>query len=306
MGGIAVAVLGACAGEDRPPEELVATESRPAPLVVVAVNYPLAYFAGRIGAEHVTVRLPAPEGVDPALWTPGPDQIAAFQGADLILLNGAGYAGWVDKASLPASRAVNTSAGFEDLYIAEKEAVVHTHGPAGEHEHGDVAFTTWLDPMLAVEQARAIRDALTRARPALADVFETGFEALDADLSAIDDRLESVAASDPDRPLLASHPVYQYLARRYGLRIASVHFEPDVAPGAAAWRELAESNAEHGARWMLWEAEPLPGTAARLLDEHGVRSVVFAPCANRPSEGDFLSTMEANVARLERAFGEGD
>jgi len=43
---------------------------------------------------------------------------------------------------------------------ADRDAVepgAHTHGPEGEHAHENLASTTWLDPILAVEQARAIQ-----------------------------------------------------------------------------------------------------------------------------------------------------
>ena len=68
---------------------------------VYTVNYPLQYFAERIGAEHVEVAFPAPSGVDPAFWKPDSDILRQYQQADLVLLNGAGYAGWVEKVSLP-------------------------------------------------------------------------------------------------------------------------------------------------------------------------------------------------------------
>lgn len=67
------------------------TESHAKPTVYV-VNYPLQYFTERIGAEHVKVVLPAPAGEDPAFWKPDVNTIAAFQGADLIVINGANYA----------------------------------------------------------------------------------------------------------------------------------------------------------------------------------------------------------------------
>ena len=70
---------------------------------VYAVNYPLQYFARRIGLGAVDVRFPAPANVDPAFWVPEPATIVAFQDADLILLNGAGYARWIEHASLPSS-----------------------------------------------------------------------------------------------------------------------------------------------------------------------------------------------------------
>ena len=82
------------------------------PLTVYAVNYPLAYFAERIGGEQVEVVFPAPADVDPAYWAPAPEVIADYQKADLILLNGADYAHWVGRTTLPASKMVNTSASL--------------------------------------------------------------------------------------------------------------------------------------------------------------------------------------------------
>ncbi len=272
-----------------------------AALVVYTVNYPLCYFAERIGGDLVDVRFPTPPDVDPALWVPGPETVAAYQSADLILLNGASYADWVDRASLPPSRQVHTCRAVTDRYIVLQGDVTHTHGPEGEHAHGQIAFTTWLDSDIAIAQTVAVADAMRAARPDRDVDLRTRSEALEADLIELDARLTEIFGRDRDRPLLASHPVYQYLARRYGLNLESVHFEPGDAPTAAQWRGLAELLKTHPARWMLWEAEPLSETRARLEDM-GIGVLVFEPLANAPAEGDYLSGMRANADRLEAAY----
>ena len=268
-------------------------------VVVFTTNYPLAYFAKRIGGERVRVEFPAPAGIDPAYWSPSPEVVAEYQAADVVLLNGAGYEGWVAKTSLPDSKLVNTSAGFEDMYIVSEEAVVHTHGPAGEHEHENLAFTTWLDPVLAIEQARAIRDALAAQLPGAEADLQEGFAALETDLTEIDALLGAWSADHSGQPLLVSHPVYQYLARRYDLNLRSVHFEPDEVPTTGGWRDLAALTQDHAARWMLWEGEPLAETRELLASEYGVGSLVFDPCGNHPESGDYISVMRANVESLE-------
>ena len=270
-------------------------------LSVYVVNYPLQYFAERIGGESVKVVFPAPADEDPAYWSPDPDVIAAYQGADLILLNGAGYAAWVQRASLPDARLVDTSAGFRDQLIPLEEGVTHSHGPQGAHTHTGNAFTTWLDPSLAILQARAVRDAFAKTRPDRDAAFQQGFEALEADLRDLDQRLTSAAAAIGDTPLLFSHPVYQYLIRRYGLNAHSVHWEPDQAPTDAMWRELEELTAAHPARWMVWEGEPADETVKRL-ETMGLGSLVYTPSANTPGEGDFLSVMRENAAGLDRSL----
>ena len=94
-------------GNARAPEAL-------ADATVYTVNYPLAYFAQRIGGEHVTVNFPAPPDIDPAFWQPDEETVGAYQSADLVFLNGAGYAKWLDVVTLSASRLVDTSAPFRD------------------------------------------------------------------------------------------------------------------------------------------------------------------------------------------------
>ena len=90
-------------------------------LTVYVVNNPLQYFAERIGGEHVKVVFPAPAGIDPAYWMPDAKTISDYQQADLILLNGTNYARWVNIATLPRFRMVNTSAGFKDKYMEAAE-----------------------------------------------------------------------------------------------------------------------------------------------------------------------------------------
>jgi zinc transport system substrate-binding protein len=266
-----------------------------AQLVIYAVNYPLAYFAERIGGDLVDVRFLAPEDEDPAYWLPDAETVVAFQAADLILLNGAGYAKWVGRATLPSSKLVNTSSGFMERYVPLEGDLTHSHGPEGAHEHTGWAFTTWLDPTIAAEQARAITDALIRERPGHEAAIRERFAILESALLTLDARLEAAAASIGDEPVFFSHPVYQYLERRYGFNGVSVHWEPDKAPDLDELRQLLE---DHPARWMVWEGLP-PAETIQALEGIGVGSVVFDPCGNRPSSGDFMSVMDDNAAALE-------
>ena len=270
-------------------------------LVVYTVNYPLQYFAQRIAGDHAEVVFPAPPAVDPAFWQPDAAAIASFQRADVILLNGAGYAKWIDRVSLPRRKLVDTSAGFRDRYIETEGGLTHSHGREGAHSHAGTAFTTWLDFTQAVQQARAVHTALSRLMPEQANTFAANLSELERDLLDLDARLEALVARDPAQPLLASHPVYQYLARRYSLNLKSLMWEPDAMPPESEWQGLAELREAHPAGWMLWEAEPAADNRERL-EQLGVESTVFDPCANRPAAGDFLTVMSDNVANTAGAY----
>ena len=290
-----------CGGAGPSEEAVSSSGAEDVKLSVYVVNYPLQYFAERIGGDRVAVHFPAPSEGDPAFWSPDPSNVAQYQAADLILLNGADYAKWVPKVTLPPSKLVDTSESFKDRVIYFEDATTHSHGPGGEHSHGESAFTTWLDFGLALEQAKSIRDALVEARPEDERMFQERFQALESDLTGLSSQLEALVEGKTEAPLVGSHPVYQYLARKYGLDIVSVHFEPDEMPDPKGWQELEHLLEDHPAKWMLWEGEPLGETQAKL-EELGVKSVVFDPCGNRPSEGDFLSRMKNNIANLEKVL----
>ena len=286
-------------GPESSPESQPATDSEEASekLVVFTVNYPLYYFAQRLAGDLVAVSFPAPADEDPAYWAPSPEVVAQYQQADLILLNGVSYAKWLERASLPVGRTIYTSSSFKERWIALEEGPVHSHGPEGEHSHKGYAFTTWLDPQLAAEQARAVAAALGDGLPQHRARIEAELETLLADLAELDRELAAAAERIGDQPLLFSHPVYQYLVARYGLNARSVHWEPGEPPTAEQWQELEEILDTHPAGWMIWEANPDASTVARLGDL-GLQSAVFSPCANRPEAGDLLSVMQENAAAM--------
>lgn len=270
------------------------------PQVLVA-NYPLQYFAQRIAGDAVEVKFLAPKDEDPAFWQPDEKAIAAFQGADLILMNGATYSKWADKVTLPESKVVDTSAAFANNFIQITDAFTHSHGPGGEHSHSGTAFTTWIDFKQASLQAKAVRDALVKLVPSAKETLEKNAESLVDELDALDDRMSALSRRLVDHPLVASHPVYHYLARRYGLNLRAVLWEPETVPDDKAMADLSATLNGHRARWMIWEGEPAKESVEKL-DLIGIKSIVFDPCGNVPDSGDFMTVMQANVKAMETAF----
>jgi zinc transport system substrate-binding protein len=296
-GAVAICLLIGCSGREdqsQPADDGEAVE-------IYVVNYPLKYFADRIVGDKLTVVFPAPPNGDPAYWSPDERAIAAYQNAGLILLNGASYAKWVPKVTLPESKLVNTSAGFKDKYIVSEDAITHSHGPAGEHEHGTTDFNTWLDPELAIMHAEAVAEAVGELMPEHNEAFQQNLASLRKDLEDLDAALSAVTAGYDGRPLLASHPVYSYLARHCGWNLKSMHWEPDEMPDDEQWAKLDTLLAEHPAQWMIWEDEPDAAIVEKLL-ERDIHVTVFAPCGNVPASGDYLQVMRANVANLKPVF----
>jgi zinc transport system substrate-binding protein len=292
--GIALTLLIGCGSEDAS----APVEASSAP-TLHTVNYPLYFMARALAGEGEGVRVVFPEiPGDPALWQPTADVIAAMQQADLIVLNGAGYEPWLSQVTLPEDRLLDTAQGFRDQWI-DSGGPTHSHGAEGEHAHAGYAFTTWLDLAQARSQAQAIHDRLLTVLPGRGDALQANWAALAAQLDGWDQSLLQLGRRFGDTPVLFSHPVYQYFERRYGFNGRSLHWEPDRVPPQSEWDALRAVLAEHPARLMIWEAEPLAENVERLRDL-GVESVVFAPSGNRPPSGDFAARMQGNIERLTR------
>jgi zinc transport system substrate-binding protein len=268
---------------------------------VASVNYPLHYFTQRIGGNQIQAVFPIPAEGDPAYWQPNEEGLSVFQSADIILLNGAGYASWLDKVSLPISKMIDTSEKLKQNYITLKDKVTHSHGLEGAHVHKGYAFTTWLNLKFAIEQATVVKKKLVQILPLQKDYFEINFQELKTDLTILDQDLEAITKDLHNTILFASHPVYQYLASGYGLTIRSEHWEPDQMITEEQWKIFKDKLKQKPNIIMLWEGQPLP-QIEHILSSLGVKVVVFNPCGNIPESGDFISVMKKNIGNLKHAL----
>lgn len=264
----------------------------PPALRIVAVNYPLQYFADRLKFEDVVVEMPVPADQDPAEWQPDAQALEKFRSADLILLNGADYASWPKEASLAEQKTVVTADGFRTQWIT-----------ADPKDKTAKLGLTWLDPELALRQADAVKRAMARIDPANEDPIVETYERLESDLRALDERLTKLTAGHENQPVLAAQPVYAYLGRRCKWNLRSLNWDPQTPPSPSQWDALAKLREKHPAKWMLWPGRP-PQTTREKLATLGIRCVVFVTCAQKSDEGDYLTVMRANLERLRPMYGD--
>ncbi len=267
---------------------------------VVSVNYPLHYFAERIATDSFALDYLVAPGVDPAFWEPGDEALMAFQKADIVIRNGADYAKWMNVVTLPSTTMVDTSRAFSDRLI-KVEGGAHSHGDGAVHSHAGTAFTTWIDFSQAAIQAEAIAKRMTRYAPAEAKEIAENLAALKVDFGELDQKMKSLGKKLNGQSFVVSHPIYQYWARAYGVKVDSLEWEPDMALGEKEIADLKAVISQASPQWMIWEGEPTKGNV-EVLAQLGLSSLVFSPAANRPGEGDWLTVMHQNIKNLEKVL----
>ncbi len=267
----------------------------PARTAVVATTYPLQQFAKRIVGPEVEVVLPLEPGIDPQHWEPTRADLRLVSNAALVAANGAGVEGWLEGLALRDGQLVRTADVFEDQWL-DSPGRTHSHS-GGEHSHSGSMGHTWLDPLLAIQQAEALGAALAQAYPQRRPSVQDGLEALIEELRGLDRRWQEVVQRLGGVTLLASGPEYAYLARRYAFIVRDLDFDPTVELTAEARGRLRAVEARPAV--LLWPAPPHPACAAEL-EELGIATVVL-PTLGNPS-ADVLRPGEDYFARLHRAL----
>ena len=275
---------------------------------VFAANYALSSFAESIGGDMITVQSPATDGASATSFRPDPEQIIAIQDCKLILLNGADFSSWVNKASLPGSRTVRTATAFRDRWLESNHHHHdhdhdHQHGPDGDgvdHHHAHWAAYTWLDPSLAKEQAQIVGNGLARILPGKGRMVAERSAALDAEFAPLIEQARRI--SEMTLPaVIAAEPNYEYLARACALDLhdADWHWnEPEPHDGMNSLKQLIEAT---GATIILVPKTPT-AERAKVLTDLGLEPHVVALLANAPegTSASFTASLKSNLDVLEK------
>ncbi|MEC7861391.1 MAG: zinc ABC transporter substrate-binding protein [Verrucomicrobiota bacterium] len=267
--------------------------------LILTTFYPTTYFAESISGDLVPVECPVPNTEDPIHWQPSRSSILKYQSASLIILNGAYFEKWVGRVNLPLSRVIEgLKLSSEDLIHYEGTAE-HRHGPAGTHAHEGIDGHTWLDPLNAKEASHNIFQAMCARWPKYRDEFSKNYTKLEAGLDALHVRMDAIEMP----PAFASHPAYNYLARRYGWNIKNLDLIPNEILSEDQIKIIGSYAKQKPTRLLLWESKPLAKNIEELETRLDISSVIFSPCemisqGSNQEESDYLSRMNQNIDRL--------
>ncbi|MEZ6195945.1 MAG: metal ABC transporter substrate-binding protein [Planctomycetota bacterium] len=292
----------ACGGKEG---ETDAAPEKKGILEIATSFHPAAYLAGRIAGDRARVTCPLPADADPAFWAPDDASLGSFRSADLIVVNGAEFEKWVPTVSLPESRIFALAASSKDAFVRYEHAFTHSHGGGGEHSHVGTDGHTWLDPVIARAGAEGLRDRLIALDPDGAPTFRENCAALVADLNALDAELRALSEGEAAW-WYASHPAYNYPAKRYGWKVVNLDLDPEEVPSAETLAAAKAKGEGHGPfRYIVWEGEPLPEVVAAVKEALGVESVVASPAEALAAEElaageNYLAIMRRNLEVFRR------
>lgn len=202
-----------------------------APLPVMATFSVLGDMTRQIGGGSVQVRTLVGPDSDAHAFQPRPADLRALAGSKLLVSNGLGFEGWLDRLTGAAAfrgGVVVAAAGVRPRTMTEDGGAVTIDPHA------------WQDPRNGVLYANAIGRGLSGADPARAAVYEDAARVYAARIAAMDAWIEGRFTPIPTdrRRVITTHDAFGYYGARYGIEFLAPEgintaFEPS-ARGIAA------------------------------------------------------------------------
>ncbi len=283
----------------------LAKPSAPTATRVVVTSLVAEQIALELAESHFEVSKVVPDDTVSRLWTPKSDDVKTMQNAGLILLQGAGYDPWKDRATLPGSRLVDVSKGIYSEFIRIPDAVTHQHGPEGKHSHPGTVWATWLNPELVLSQVSTVESALTKKQPDHADAISKVSAKLRAQIQGQQEKVVTLRKSLEGQKitLLADNSNYRYLAKAVGLECRYLHWPESEALSTEHQAELEtvlKESPSDGQKIFLLDSRQAEATQG-IAEAAGLKVVRIDVCEHRTDESVWMR-LAGNIERLASAL----
>lgn len=246
-------------------------------LEVVASFSVIGDFAKEVGGDRVEVTtLVGPDG-DAHAYEPKPADAKAMATADVILVNGLHFEGFLDRLAETSDTGAPVAVLSDGVApIAMKAEFAEEEEGAAEtgHDHGDIdphAFQSVANARLYVKN---IADAFCGADAEGCATYERNAEAYSAKLDALEAEVKAAVASIPagKRTIITSHDAFGYFEHAYGLTFrAPEGISTDADPSAADVARLIEEIRAEKASAVFVENITNPRLIEQIAAETGLK-----------------------------------
>jgi len=161
-----------------------------------------------IGGAFVETDVIVPIGSDPHLYEATPSDTRLLHRADMVLVNGLTFEGWLDELidnSGSKAEVVRITVGVEAIESQDYRGSADPHA--------------WMDVENAMIYAKNIRDALSRLVPDEAESIAFNYEVYKGQLEELHRYVTERVQTIPEgrRVLITSHDAFSYYGKAYGL-----------------------------------------------------------------------------------------
>lgn len=207
-------------------------------LSVVASFSIIGDLVANVGGEHVAVETLVGTDGDTHVFEPNPTNAGIVARADLVVVNGLGFEGWLD-------RLIAASGYSGPLVIASKDSLLRPAGRdtdaleedrTGQDGEGRYDPHAWQSATNTIVYVDNIADGLCQVDAANCDAYRTNASAYAAELRRLDADIKAGFARIPAKRLkvITSHDAFAYFGDAYGIRFIAPQGVNTEAEASAA------------------------------------------------------------------------
>ncbi len=267
---------------------------------VVASFSILGDIVQEIGGERVSVTTLVGANADAHVFQPAPQDAKRVAEAKLVVTNGLGFEGWID-------RLIKASGRKPMVVVASKG--ISAIKSKDDHGHDGLDPHAWQDVGNVKRYAATIAAALAKIDPEGANDYAQREAAYQAKLDALDAEIKASIAAIPveRRKLITSHDAFGYFAKAYGMTM--------IAPqGVSTETEASAKDVAKIIRQI--KAEKIPAmflenvTDPRLIEQISretdikIGGKLYSDALSAPDglAGSYIAMMENNIREMKKAL----
>lgn len=217
--------------------------------VVVSFSI-LADFTKVIGGAHVRVTSIIPPDSDPHVYQPTPEVTTLISHADLVIMNGLGFEGWIDRLLGATDYKGLVTIATQGITPRTLLDPALPSAPPVPDPHA------WHDVRHAMVYVKNISDALIRLDPAHQKDYKARTRSYLQQLHNLDTWIRGKFSRIPQkrRKIISAHDAFGYLAVRYGIKIYALQgISTESEPSARQIADLVQLIRKHHIRALFSE-----------------------------------------------------
>lgn len=225
-------------------------------------------------------------------YTLNVDQMRAIEGAQIVIINGAGLESFMDDALDRAGYIIDASEGI----CAEESHHIHDH----EDHHHEYDPHFWLSPQMAKLMVHNIYSGLITKYPQYADTFAVNLNALNTKLDALQSYGTDKLSNLSTRKLITFHDGFHYFAESFDFEIVkSIEEESGAEASAAELFEIIDLVEKNELPAIFIEKNGANAAASIISAETGVKiyALDMAMAGN-----SYFDSMYHNIDTIQEAL----
>lgn len=284
------------------------TQPRSYPYKVTTTVGMVSDIVSQVAGDKAKVTGIIGEGVDPHLYKPTRNDVAALLGADVVFYSGLMLEGKMADTLIKVAR--NGKPVYAVTELVDEKFLLE---PPEFQGHFDPHL--WMDARAWGKGVEAVARALGQFDPKNSEFYEKNAAQYRTEIDKLDAYARKSIASIPEksRVLITAHDAFNYFGRAYGIQVKGIQgISTESEAGLQDIIKLVDFIVAHDVKAVFVESSVADKNVRALVDgarsrgkEVRIGGTLFSDAMGAPGtyEGTYIGMIDHNVTSIARALG---